>query len=191
MNFIGLSRIFKFNMEHGHMENSYHRVNIEISDTQAPRFNIKMTSCQYRKSHCGDKTILRPSYLHNGISYTDKTTSLYWIRAQAPMQHKGICNRHIDPTRSVSGVFSPGVLQINGVHYNDVIMGAIASQITSLTIIYSIVYSDANQRKHQSSASLVFARGIHRGEVPAQMASNAENVSIWWRHHGWCFTSLA
>ena len=47
-----------------------------------PRFNIKMTSYQYRKSHCGDKTILRPSYLHNGISYTGKMTSLYWIRAQ-------------------------------------------------------------------------------------------------------------
>ena len=44
-------------------------------------------------------------------------------------------------------------------------MGAIASQTTSLTI----VYSDADQRRHQS---------------PAQMASNAENVSIWWRHHG-------
>ena len=45
------------------------------------RINIKMSSYQYRKSHCGDKTILRPSYLHNGISYSDKTTSLYWIRA--------------------------------------------------------------------------------------------------------------
>ena len=44
-----------------------------------PWFNIKMSSYQYRKSHCGDKTILRPSYLHNGISYTAKTTSLYWI----------------------------------------------------------------------------------------------------------------
>ena len=38
----------------------------------------------------------------------------------------------------------------------DVIMGAIASQITSLTIVYSTVYSDAGQRKHQSSASLAF-----------------------------------
>ena len=47
-----------------------------------PQFNIKMISYQYRKSHCGDKTILRPSYLHNGISYTGKMTSLYWIRAQ-------------------------------------------------------------------------------------------------------------
>ena len=61
-------------------------------------------------------------------------------------------------------------------------MGAIASQITSLTIVYSIVYSDADQRKYQSSASLAFVRGIHRG-LPAQMASNAENVPIWWRHH--------
>ena len=59
-------------------------------------------------------------------------------------------------------------------------MDAIASQITSLTIVYSIVYSDADQRKHQSSASLAFVRGIHRD---AQMSSYAENVSIWWRHH--------
>ena len=43
--------------------------------------NIKMPSYQYRKSHCGDKTILRPSYLHNDISYTGKMPSLYWIRA--------------------------------------------------------------------------------------------------------------
>ena len=38
-----------------------------------------MTSYQYWKSHCGDKTILRPSNLHNGISYTGKMTSFYWI----------------------------------------------------------------------------------------------------------------
>ena len=44
-------------------------------------------------------------------------------------------------------------------------MGSMASQITSLTIVYSPVYSDADQRKHQSSASLAFARGIHRGPV--------------------------
>ena len=44
-------------------------------------------------------------------------------------------------------------------------MGAIACQITSLTIVYSTVYSDADQTKHQSSASLAFVRGIHRGPV--------------------------
>ena len=47
-------------------------------------------------------------------------------------------------------------------HYVDVIMGAIASQIASLTIVYSTVYSGADQRKHQSSALLAFVRGIHR-----------------------------
>ena len=69
-------------------------------------------------------------------------------------------------------------------HYNDVIMDAIASQNTSLMIVYSTVYSDADQRKHQSSASLAFGREVTgTGEIPAQMASNAEKVSIWWRHH--------
>ena len=52
-----------------------------------------------------------------------------------------------------------------GEHCNDIIMGAIASQITSLMIIYSILYSDADQRKHQSSASLAFVQGIHREPV--------------------------
>ena len=51
------------------------------------------------------------------------------------------------------------------VHYNDVIMGAITSQITSPTIVFSTVYSDADQGKHQSSASLAFMREIHRGPV--------------------------
>ena len=44
-------------------------------------------------------------------------------------------------------------------------MGAIASQITNLPIVYSIVYSDADQIKHQSSESLSFAREIHRVPV--------------------------
>ena len=51
------------------------------------------------------------------------------------------------------------------IHYNDVIMGAIASQISSLTIVYSTVYSGGDQRTHQSSASLAFVRGITRWPV--------------------------
>ena len=50
-------------------------------------------------------------------------------------------------------------------HYSDVIMTTTASQITSLTIVYSIVYLDADQRKHQSSTSLAFVWGIHRWPV--------------------------
>ena len=44
-------------------------------------------------------------------------------------------------------------------------MGAMASQITSLTIVYSIVYSRADQRRHQSFALLAFVKGIHRWPV--------------------------
>ena len=62
------------------------------------------------------------------------------------------------------------------IHYNDVIMGTMASQINSLTIVYSNVYSGADQRKHQSSASLAFITGFYVGnsrvanEFPAQRA---------------------
>ena len=50
-------------------------------------------------------------------------------------------------------------------HYNEVIIGTISSQITSQTIVYSTLYSDADQRIQQSCASLAFVRGIHRGPV--------------------------
>ena len=70
------------------------------------------------------------------------------------------------------------------IHCCDVIVGAKASQITSLTIVCSTVYSGEDQRKHQSSASLAFAvNSPATGELPAQRANNAENVSITRRHH--------
>ena len=71
------------------------------------------------------------------------------------------------------------------IHYGDVIMGAMASQITSHMIVCTTVNSGADQRKHQSSASLALSAGNSAvtGEFLAQRASNAENDSIWWRHH--------
>ena len=69
-------------------------------------------------------------------------------------------------------------------HYNDVIVNTMVSQITSLTIVYSAIYSGTDQRKHQSSASLVFVRGIHRWPVNSPHKwGYAENVPIWWRLH--------
>ena len=58
-----------------------------------------------------------------------------------------------------------GGLEVGFSDYGNVIMSTIASQITSLTIVYSTVYSSADQRKYQSSASLAFVRGIHRSPV--------------------------
>ena len=64
------------------------------------------------------------------------------------------------PTESLAIDFATVSVQYN--HCNDVTMSPIASQITSLTAVYSTVYSDADQRKHQSSASRAFVWGIHR-----------------------------
>ena len=64
-------------------------------------------------------------------------------------------------------------------------MGVMASEITSLGIVYSIIYSGADQRKHQKLriTGLCVRNSLVTGEFPDQMASNAENVSIWWCHH--------
>ena len=94
-----------------------------------------------------------------------KTSGFYWglwrSKVNIGLIHCGLVTRH--------GVRNRGHYSIiDSRHYSDVIMYTIASQITSLAIVYSTVYSGADQRKHQSSLPL---------------ASNAENVSIWWRHH--------
>ena len=79
-------------------------------------------------------------------------------------------------------------LLLKWVYYDDVRMGAITSQITSLTIVYSTVYSDADQRKHQSSASLAFVWGIHRDRwIPrtkGQLRGKCFHLmtSSWWRY---------
>ena len=70
-------------------------------------------------------------------------------------------------------------------HYSDFIMGMMASQITSLTIVYSTVYSGTDHRKHQN-LQVTGVRSENSpvtGEFPAKRYSNAENVFIWWHHH--------
>ena len=59
-------------------------------------------------------------------------------------------------------------------------MRAMASQINSISIVYSTNCSGVDQRKHQRSVWLTFVVEI---QFPAQRASNAQNVSVWWRHH--------
>ena len=71
------------------------------------------------------------------------------------------------------------------IHYGVVIMSVIASQITSLMIVYSTV----KFRRRSKKTSKLSVTGLYAGnspvtgELPTQRASNAENVSIWWRHH--------
>ena len=69
-------------------------------------------------------------------------------------------------------------------HYSDVIMGAIASHITGISIVYSTVYSGANQRKHKALRHWPLW-GEFTGErwIPLTRASNAD-VAIWWIQTG-------
>ena len=82
-------------------------------------------------------------------------------------------------------------------HYSDIIMSRMASQITSLTVVYSTVYSSTDQRKHQSFASLAIVRGIHRwlvnsphkGPVTQKMFS-FDDVIIMYHHDNSLFSAL-
>ena len=81
-----------------------------------------------------------------------------WSFVRVSTGHQWIFSQRMSHTEMAFNVVQ------SSCHYIDVIMGAIATQITSLTIVYSTVYSGADQRKHQSSA-LAFVWGIHRGPV--------------------------
>ena len=84
-------------------------------------------------------------------------------------------------------------------HYIDVIMTTMASQITILTVVYSIVYSGVDQGKHQSSASLTYVRGIHRDRwIPRRKGLlrgkcfhlMTSSCSIWLRHRSFASWGL-
>ena len=75
-------------------------------------------------------------------------------------------------------------------HYGDVIVGTMASDITSRTLVYSTVLSGANKKTHQSSALLAFVRRIHGHRwIPGTKASKAENFHLMtspWLPNCWC-----
>ena len=119
---------------------NYHSVqNVEITHT----YGIRAAMIQRKASSI---FYIKAFYMNMSI-YTHSTIVLY---LQASV------------TSAKYWLLSPG---LHAFHYSDVIMGAMASQITNVSIVHSIVCSGANQRKHQSSASLASVRGIHRGPV--------------------------
>ena len=76
-----------------------------------------------------------------------------------------LCNVCLSTHAFQSHLLPAAYNRVHAHHYNCIIMGEIASQITSLTIVYTTVYSDVDQRIHRSSASLAYLRGIDRGPV--------------------------
>ena len=78
---------------------------------------------------------------------------------------KGACFRMLSIMGRCAIRLYYSITQRRNIHYCDVMMDTKASQITSLAIVYSTVYSDADKRRHQSSVSLAFVWGIHRWPV--------------------------
>ena len=76
-----------------------------------------------------------------------------------------LCTRGVWHIGEVHWGFLKRCPTVDDIHYNDVIMSTMASQITSVSIVYSTVCSDPDQRKCQNSASLAFVRGINRWPV--------------------------
>ena len=95
-------------------------------------------------------------YLHFGESFVNDCTRRCHLANFRHSKSQNVIKMTIFPFQFVSETI------IMDYHYCDAIMGTIASEITSLTIVYTTVYSDADQNKHQSSASLAFVWGIHR-----------------------------
>ena len=119
-----------------------------------PRFNIKMPSYRYRKSHCGDKTVVRSSYLHNGISYTGKMTSLYWIRTQTTSCHG------IDPA-----------------------WHGISNHWQHDCWFSSLFRLSTNKSLKLCIAGSLWGKPPVTGGFPSQRASDVERVSMSWCHH--------
>ena len=65
-------------------------------------------------------------------------------------------------------------------------MGAMASQITTIVCSTRLFMRRSKETPKLCVTGLCTGNSPVTGEFPAQMAINAENVSIWWRHHEYC-----
>ena len=70
------------------------------------------------------------------------------VVVNGPISHAMLAEKYICPILPVININIRDIVEL---HYDDFIMGAMASEITSLTIVYSTVYSDADQRKHKKA----------------------------------------
>ena len=99
-------------------------------------------------------------YTSNDINGTSFSSRIYYIDVQLNKRPAPHC---LCLTYTYRASYTN--VMVYAWHYSDVIMSTMASKITGLTFVYSTIYTGADQRKHQSSATLAFVRGIHRSTV--------------------------
>ena len=139
-------------------------------------FIITLTICHYQLRRMSTSLLRCPVFCR----FHDDVIKWKHFPCDRPFM-RGI---HRSPVNSPHKGQWRGVLMFSLIHYTDVILTTMASQITSLTVVYSTVYSDADQRKHQIPRHWPLC-GAFTGtsEFPAQRTSYAEYVSILCRHH--------
>ena len=128
----------------------------------------------------GNSTVLQQFvYAQNEKKKTHQSVYMLW-RRHGSRVHDTLQTHHMYVS------FHYGVTRIIHVliYYSDVIMGVMASQITSLPIVYSTVYqTQIKENIKLSVTGLCAGNSPVTDEFPAQMPSNADFFSIWWRHH--------
>ena len=115
----------------------------------------------------------------NNVTYVNGVNS--WLRSSATIPLNPFSPVASEVMRYINLKLSTWIVS----HYSDVTMGKIASQITSLTIVYLTVRRRSKKTSKLLVTGLCVGNSPVTGEFPAQMANNAENVSIWWRLHEW------
>ena len=112
--------------------------------------------------------------------------TLWYAKTTPIFKNKNIkSTQHEKHNETYQYIMNKSELVLNDMplHYSDVIMGTVASQITSLARVYLTVHSGEDQRKLLLVTGLCADNSPVTSEFASQIASNAENVSIWWRHH--------
>ena len=138
-------------------------MNAKNGDMTTTKESIQKRKCSLHWGHLGSQTSTTRLCVQQLVEDNNKQASKPRIMNRWPVDspHNRTVMRKAflwcDPINRFT--------QVLGYYYNDVTMSAMASQVTSLTIVYWTFYSDGDQRKHQSSASLAFVRGIHRWPV--------------------------
>ena len=144
------------------------------------------------------------STLTSSICSYDGSTkaSLRHVTATSGMSSSPICcSSWRKKMWALRGPWEESTLQMPSEHYYDVIMSTLGSQITGISTVWSTVFSGADQRKHQSTASLAFVWEIHRWPVNSPHKRTVTRKMLpfddvimlpaWREHHRYCRTTLS
>ena len=132
---------------------------------------MNMSFYQFKKPHCGDETIITPSHLEYGISYTGKT-SLY---QSGPKKIMDKIDQYKTTTNIIRGLTA---LQWR---YNE--RDGVSTHQSRDCLLNRLFRRRSKKTSKPSATGRCAVNSPVSGEFPEQRASNAENVSIWWRHH--------